>query len=871
MKKVFSLFVVIMITGLSFSQGLVKGIVVDKSTGEALVGVSVLNPASGAGVATSLDGSFTIKIPGGKQELAISYIGYFSKIIDVSTKKADLGTISIENQAIGLNDVTVTSSVAIRRKTPVALSVVDPVLIENKLGTQEFPEILKSTPGIYATKQGGGYGDSRINLRGFESTNVAVMINGVPMNDMENGKLYWSNWAGLSDVTRSMQVQRGLGASKVAAPSVGGTINIVTKSTEAKKGGSLYYGIGLDGYEKVGLSFSTGLLPSGWAITMMGSKASANTEGLIQGTNYEVYSYFLNVSKIINDEHQISFTAFGAPQWHNKRSDQLLVSEWAKYGQRYNSGYGFDVNGQNKTFNYNYSHKPQFSLNHFWTINHITSLSTALYTSICDAGGGGSVGVNRNDSYGSTGGIVNTKYRKPDGTFDYSKIMTENAASETGSLIAMQTSINNHNWYGLLSTFNTTIFDKYEVQVGVDMRYYKGIHQSKVFDLLGGQFVIDPARLTGKFSDNPSWVNEKMKVGDITYRNYNGYVGQEGVFGQIEYNKDKLSSFIAGSVNNTSYWRVDNFYYDNVKSDVANKLGYNIKGGLNYNLTKNHNVFANIGYFTRTPFLSGGIFLSIETNNSLNKDAINERIFTSELGYGYSSKNFSANINIYRTNWMDKSMIRSLDSTDPASGTINLSGVNALHQGIEIDFKSIPVKNLEITGMLSLGDWTWQGISTGYLYNRDGQPINASKDVVELKGPDHAFVTVDLNGIKVGNSAQTTANISVNYSFLKDFKMGLDYTYFGRNYSNYNVNINKWGVNKFDQPWEIPAAGVTDFYANYRFDLGSYKATVFGNISNLFDSYYITDAQDGGTHTWDTASVFYSMGRSWSIGLKLMF
>jgi len=229
MKKVFSFLIVLMIAQLSFSQGLVKGVVVDKATNEALVGVNVLNTASGVGVSTGLDGSFAIKVQSGKQELKITYIGYFAKTIEVSAQNPKLGEIAIESEAIGLNDVTVTSSIAIRRKTPVALSVIDPVMIETKLGTQEFPEILKSTPGIYATKQGGGYGDSRVNLRGFEAPNIAVMINGVPMNDMEWGGIYWSNWGALSDVTRSMQVQRGLGASKVAAPSLGGSINVVTR------------------------------------------------------------------------------------------------------------------------------------------------------------------------------------------------------------------------------------------------------------------------------------------------------------------------------------------------------------------------------------------------------------------------------------------------------------------------------------------------------------------------------------------------------------------------------------------------------------------------------------------------------------------
>ena len=64
------------------------------------------------------------------------------------------------------------------------------------------------------------------------------MINGVPVNDMENASVYWSNWAGLSDVTSAMQVQRGLGSSKLAIASVGGTINVITKSSDMKEVGN---------------------------------------------------------------------------------------------------------------------------------------------------------------------------------------------------------------------------------------------------------------------------------------------------------------------------------------------------------------------------------------------------------------------------------------------------------------------------------------------------------------------------------------------------------------------------------------------------------------------------------------------------------
>ncbi|MDH4403614.1 MAG: TonB-dependent receptor plug domain-containing protein, partial [Flavobacterium sp.] len=138
-----------------------------------------------------------------------------------------------------LDEVVVRGSiidVAKERKTPVAVSTIKAAEIQAKAGNQEFPDLLKNMPSVYASKAGGGYGDSRVNIRGFAQENIAVMINGMPVNDMENGAVYWSNWTGLTDVASSIQVQRGLGASKLAIASVGGTINIVTRSSDMKEG-----------------------------------------------------------------------------------------------------------------------------------------------------------------------------------------------------------------------------------------------------------------------------------------------------------------------------------------------------------------------------------------------------------------------------------------------------------------------------------------------------------------------------------------------------------------------------------------------------------------------------------------------------------
>lgn len=881
-KLLFLLFAILFSSVSAFAQT-ITGKVVDKDTQEPLIGVSVFSLGTKTGTSTDLDGSFRLKVASISGQLELTYVGYKSLKLDAS---ADLGTIELESDAIGLKDVVVTSSIAIRRKTPVAISVIEPEMLETKLSSQEFPEILKSTPGVYATKQGGGYGDSRINLRGFESANIAVMVNGVPVNDMEWGGVYWSNWAGLSDVTRSMQVQRGLGASKVAAPSVGGTINIVTKSTDATKGGSISYGLGNDGYNKLTFSVSTGLSDKGWAMTLLGSKNWGN--GYIQGTEFEAYTWFVNISKIINDNHQLSFTAFGSPQWHNQRyrGDYLKISEWAqqKDGYKFNPTYGFGAQGERINQNRNRYHKPQLSLNHFWTINDKSSLSNVVYMSIGDGAGNAWRGSNYNGLYGtdSSNGNLNQGYRNPlTGYMDYTKLQEANATDPNGSQVVLTESRNNHIWTGLLSTYTTKLTDEIDFYGGVDIRYYAGLHDSKIVDLMGGKYYTDPQRrLAVKESNWPNMTDaykyEKLMVGDVVYRDNTGYVSQNGVFSQAEYNKDALSVFLAGSFSGNTYWKKDRYYYakGNQKSPTKTFLGFTVKGGANYNLTEEHNVFFNTGYISRAPFMSGGYFTNIHTSNAVNKDAINEKLFSAEVGYGYRSKYLSANLNVYYTKWMDKTMVSTLGNDQNAF--INMSGINARHQGIELDFVAKPVRNLELTGMISIGDWIWDSKATGYAYNAMGLPTNTGNDVVSEA--DHKPVYVDMKGVRVGNSAQNTFAVGANYKmFNESLTLGLDYTHYAENYADYKIQMpNSGGTYKYYTPWKIPSAGVLDARASFKFKMGTFDATLIGNVNNVLDQVYISDAidynartQDGGN--WENVGVMYGFGRTYTATLKVRF
>lgn len=851
-----------------YAQGTITGKVIDANSKEPLVGASVIIEGTTTGTVSDYDGTFSFNVESGTHSLIISFIGYLDKLISTNVANGqtkDLGTITMEVDEVGLSEVMVLASVAIQRKTPVALSTIDANLVTEKLGTQEFPEILQTTPGVYATKEGGGYGDSRLNLRGFDSPNVAVMINGIPVNDMEWGGVYWSNWMGMSDVLRSMQIQRGLGASKVAVPSVGGSVNIVTKTTDAERGGSFSTSYGNDGYRKILFSVSSGLSENGWAFSVLGSKTWG--DGYILGTEFEGYSYFVNLSKRFNSQHTLSFTGFGAPQWHNQRSsyDKYTISEWQQFkeGYRFNATYGFGINGQRIASAKNYYHKPQFSLNHYWDINPGTSLSTSVYYSFGSGGGHSARGNESSRLYGS-----NQEDRTINGYMDYAAMQRDNAENLEGSQTIIGSSNNDHQWMGAISTYTTEIGSNIDFYGGLDLRYYIGKHNRTIENLLGGDFFIDPNREDVAYQEgNDNYILKKLSHGDIISRNYDGHVLWEGLFGQIEYNKNDLSIFYSGAASNTTYWRYDHMYSAPGEeiSDKISFIGWSSKGGANYNINSFHNVFTNVGYFSRAPFYSN-VFLADDVSNEINDGAKNEKVFSVELGYGLKSKLFSANLNIYNTIWKDKSLAGALNPQDPDAGRYNALGVNAIHRGIELEGQAKLTKDLTLKGMLSIGDWRWDKDVEAYVFNRDGQLVNEDGDIVNtIEEADK--VALNIGGVHVGDAAQTNAYIGADYKLINDLKIGLDYLYNARLYADPGNIRNLTG----EDTWKVPGAGRFNANARYYFSIAGLEATLSGNVHNLFNKEYIADADNGASGTWEDALVFYGFGRTGSISIKINF
>lgn len=905
MRKIISLCVCLCAVIMMYAQAQkVTGLVLDAKTQEPLIGVSVLELGTTNGVVTDLDGNFTLSVqPNAK--LQLSYIGYHP--MEMLANKSNFGIIAMEPEAIALEDVTITGQMARTQQTPVAVSQITALEIEERLAGQEFPEVLKHTPGVHANGQGGGWGDSEIWMRGFDNTNVATMINGVPMNDMEGGAVYWSNWQGLSDVTSVMQTQRGMGASKLSAPSVGGTINIVTRGIDAKKGGAISYSMGNDGYNKVMFSVSTGLMKNGWAITVLGSRTRG--DGYIQGTGFRGYSYFVNISKRINENHQLSLTGFGAPQWHWTRpsgsSGALLLSEWNRVEQympsgmdrrRYNPSYGKDRRGEQAGTNYNQYHKPQISLNHIWQIDETSSLSTTAYVSIGRGfGRTAENGLNSKYTYsdltrGAYNGLVTTTFRdETTGMFDYAMVQDINAASEYGSELVICENRNDHNWVGLVSTYDKKWFECLELTAGVDVRWYQGIHRAVISDLFGGSYYIDATRSkvlpeNNPKANDPDWLNEKLGVGDIAYRDYTGTIVQEGVFGSLEYSQNNLSAFVNGSVFFNHNWRTDRYYYDNVTArDSTLRIGGTIKAGVNYKFAKYHNVFVNAGFISRAPKYQA-IYMSVSTSNAINNEAKNEKIASVEVGYGFENQYASIHLNGYYTKWMDKTMTKygNLSDPDQTAFYMNMTGVSARHMGLELEAKVRPTKWVELSAMVSLGDWKWDSDSViGRAYDEHGFAMTEDGKRTEIGAPDHAWAIVNMKGIHVGGQAQTTANFGILFKPFKGFRIGGEYTLYDRNYSYYSFSGSNLSLGKtmnIVEPYRCGLGGSLDLRASYSFDMGPLRATIRGNVTNVLNQYYIEKAWSANTastgpveNTKDNIYFFYNKGRQWNISLKLQF
>lgn len=864
---------IMLVVGLTaWSQETITGTVNDMQN-MPMPGANVTVVGTAEGAVTDANGAFRLTTGTLTGELQISFMGYETKIIPFTITPGqtfNAGTIMLaEGQAEEMETVIVIGRGVIDleedRKTPVAVSTISAKQIREKAGNQEFPEVMKNTPSVYVASQAGGYGDSKMYLRGFDQTNTAFLLNGQPINGMEDGNMYWSNWSGMTDVANAVQVQRGLGSSKLAISSVGGTVNIVTRATEMREGGFAQSIIGNDNYIKNTVAYNTGMSQNGWGFSAMLTRWSG--DGYNRGTFGEGHNYFVSVGYRANDRHHFNFLLFGAPQWHDQNFTKSIQS-YLNNGRKYNNNYGLYA-GDYLSERRNYYHKPVANFNWDFTIDGTKELSTVLYASWGRGGG--------------TGNWGNARVRTESGHIDWDAIRENNEAlpggiGNTGDAYAIRNSVNNHAWYGIVSNFNHKINENLSYNVGVDLRTYKGTHYREISHYLGlsGFEVTDNEQypdgyiVTEQFSANPwsAFTNDPADNQKVNY-DYDERISYGGLFGQVEYATDLFSAYVQGAISNQSHIRWDRFQYVEAdeESEKVNNTGYNIKGGINFNLSEQHSVFANAGFYSRQPY-HDNIYLSF--GNDVNPFAENEKITGFEAGYRFTSQYFSANLDFYRTTWNNR--VTTTEGTDGDGNEVFFinSGVSQMHTGAEFEFVAHPFTFLDVRGFASAGNWEYDDDIYRRTVDQNRVTIEESVD--------------DIDGGKVGNAAQTTFGIGVVGRITSRLSVDADWRKYDDLYTGF---VDKNTV-------QLPGYDLTDAGITYRMNFTKTSLTLRLNVNNVFDNVYISemtsnvqttdlvDADDptAGTYASNglvynglaTANnVFFGNGRTWNFGMRFNF
>jgi len=810
--------------------------------------------------------------------------------------------------SIALAEVVVSSGVidvAKERETPIAVSTITAREVQLKVGNMEFPEIMNKTPGVYATKQGGGYGDSRISLRGFDQRNTSFLINGQPVNDMENGWVYWSNWAGLTEVASGIQIQRGLGASKLAVPSVGGTVSIFTKSAERAQGGSFTQLLGNDGYSKSTIAYNTGLNENGWSTSLLLSKWSGN--GYIYNTMGAGTTYFAAVGYAPDgSDHKMNLSVLGAGQWHHQRDVWVSIRDYQNFGekgidQRWNSN-GGTRNGEEWSMRRNFYNKPLATFNWDWEVNDNIEVNTSLYAS---AGRGGGTGPRGRNYYNSATDILPyqkdlTKHytengkgsRDSDGFINFDALVNHNVANTSGytgdigggdyagkkigsnsykydgvnrAIIIRRASMNSHDWVGAISNFNYRSGNM-RYSFGIDLRDYTGYHYRVLNDLMGldGYHSSGNQNSGGQIIEtlveaNP-FKNTGIRGPKMAYYNI-GNVGWTGLNALAEYSGDDLNWVIQAGTSAQTYQRVDYFaQVGNPESKEKTVNGGYIKGGANYNFNERSNAFFNIGRIQRQPNFDA-IFPNYA--NNINPDIQNEEITSFEVGYGYIGESLKVNINAYSTNWGNRFISRGFSNAQGQDGTAQFKDIDVSHKGVEVEADWRPNNISRVRGMLSIGDWRYTKDFDAQLFNDQQQSIGTA--------------TLYTKDAKVGDAAQFVAYLGYERRIGSNLNIDLDYRFVDGLYADYSITDSDFTNATNKGALKLPSYGLVDLGATYYMG-GNLSMRL--NINNLFNTVYIAESNSNihastDSQKWngiDTRNyVWFGFGTTWNMSLRYRF
>ncbi|PLX10561.1 MAG: hypothetical protein C0598_10155, partial [Marinilabiliales bacterium] len=792
----------IILTTYSFAQVKISGRLIDAQTKHPLQNVNITLNNQSEGSISSNDGTFILSTEESNAFINFTNIGYKAKQIHLPNIKKDisLGDVLLEAQPYSLDEITINAGLRNEKDIPISISSVNSRTIKNNLSNRPLPLITQTVPGIFTVRDGGGSGDAKLSIRGFQQESVSLLLNGIPINGEENGLVYWSNWLGLSNSAAEIQIQKGPGLANASVNSIGGSINIITQNAEKEKSGSI--GMTITDYGNINntVSLNSGILKNGWNTSLMLGYGTG--PGYVDATYVNSWSYFFTAAKQFNKKHKLSITLIGAPQHHGQRTIKLSNEEVEKKGLKFNKDWG-GIDGKIKNASENFYHKPFLSINHEYKMNDKNIFSTSAYIALGSGGGKWSESFNYAPSIFS--------YRTSSDQIDWNTIYDNNANHEgtytldngetvSGYSMNVQTSyLASHIQTGLIANFEHQINSSLKFQSGIHYRYFNSFLREEIEDLMGGNFYIEDyswslAGVAGR--------NQIKTVGDIIKVDNNSIINFANAYAQLLFDNNIFNAHLSVNANNNWYQRIDRFNYlqDN-KSELVSIPGINIRSGVLYKINENNSVFVNAAYISRAPYFK---FVFGNYTNVVVKDLENEKVQSFEAGYEVDWRIINAKFSGYYIGRQNVSLLSNeyVQLEDASQTRAMINGLDAIHKGIEVELSLNISRNLRAGGWFSMGDFKWKN-------NVNAKLLNDNNVVVDT-------INVFAEGLNIGGTARNQLGLFADINILRSIFLRFEYQYYSGVYSNFDPTSRNI-ANDIQQPYEFPAYGVLNTYLTYPF------------------------------------------------------
>jgi len=656
--------------------------------------------------------------------------------------------------------------------------------------------LLSASGDVFARTTDYNLNVGYFRIRGYDSENVAIQLNGIPMNDLENGWASYSTWGGLNQATRVKETTYGLAAADFGFGALGGAVNIDTRASEQRKQIKVsYVTTNRQNYNhRLMVSGATGMQSNGWGYTVAASRRWAN-DGFRPGVFNDSYSYFLGVDRKLNKQHSLNFTFLGAKVERGKFQGTVQEMYDIAGDNLYNPNWGFQ-NGEVRNSRIARQHQPIGILRHDWVKDETFSITTAI--SYQDGRNGATAldWQNASDPRPDYYRKLPTAIADEDTRLEVELLLSQNeelrqirwdqlydANRNNMETIQNVGGIEGNNVTGMRSRYIVTerrydaqranfstvlekIFnDEVTVQGGVTIQRYSKDNYQLVDDLLGGDYFLNINQFAErdfvgdneKIQQDLDAPNRTIGQGERYGYDYQANINQENAWAQTQLNFGKLKAHIAGNVTHTEFFRTglnrnglfpDNSFGNSEKNNFNN---YGVKAGFSYALDGRNFLVANAGYQTRAPFFRD-VFVSARTRNDVVPNLQSEKIGSFDAAYLYNSPNLKGKIGMYYTEFNDQTEVRSFYH-DEFRTFVNfaMTNIDKRHVGLELAAEGKIVTGLTFQAALSLGQFLFD--------SRPVTTITSDNNAEKIRTED----TVYINQFYIPNTPQTAAVLGLEY------------------------------------------------------------------------------------------------------------